>query len=155
MSAVHLVLNRDPLHFIERDLIARSVIELRRPRRFVRRDHGSIFKRAAVLQIRRYPGRPKRVAARGGGEPGRECPTFHHPEDVRTRHWILRDLPPGIDAPEERRLLVVTDARSIEIRVEVCFGVVMAGDLVPLAALFVEPHPTSACRSRNSHRRAC
>jgi hypothetical protein len=63
-----LVSNHNQFHLIERDLIARAVIELRRPRRFVRGDRLGILDRAAIFEIRGDPVRPEGVAARGGGE---------------------------------------------------------------------------------------
>jgi hypothetical protein len=52
-----LILNHNPLHLIERDLIARAVIELRGPRRFVRGDHCGVFEGPSLLKICRNPGR--------------------------------------------------------------------------------------------------
>ena len=75
------------------------------------------------------------------GSPARVRPALHHPEHVRARHRIRRDLPPLVHAPEERRLLFVPDAGRIEIRIEIRFGIVVAGDFVPLAAFFMQPNP--------------
>jgi hypothetical protein len=42
------VLDPDPLHFIERDFVARAVVQLRRPRRFVRGDELRVLYRPPV-----------------------------------------------------------------------------------------------------------
>jgi hypothetical protein len=60
--------DRNPLNLIQRDLVARAVVELRCPRGFVRGDPRRIFKRAAVFEICRDASRAERVAAGGGGE---------------------------------------------------------------------------------------
>jgi hypothetical protein len=44
-------LNRDPLHLVERDLVARAVIELGRARTFVRGHGLGVLQRAAGFQI--------------------------------------------------------------------------------------------------------
>ena len=62
--------NHNPLHLIQRDLVARAIVELRRPGRFVRGDRLGVLDRAAVFEIRRDPSCPERVAAGGGGESG-------------------------------------------------------------------------------------
>jgi hypothetical protein len=54
--------------FIERDLIARAVPELRRARGFMRRDSLSILNCPSVLQVRGDPDRAERVAAGRGKE---------------------------------------------------------------------------------------
>ena len=55
---------------IERDLIVASVIELCRARAFVRRHLLGVFQQPAVEQIDGDPGRPERVAAKLGDDPG-------------------------------------------------------------------------------------
>ncbi len=94
--------NRDPLHFIERDLITGPIIELRRARRFMRGNQLGIFHRAAGLKIGRDAGRPERVATGGGGESGRLRVPLHHPQDVGTRHGVCRDLPVPVHASSGR-----------------------------------------------------
>src|SRR5579872_670580 len=51
----YIPLNPNPLHLIKRDLVARAVIELRRPRRLVPSDELRVFDRPAILQVRRNP----------------------------------------------------------------------------------------------------
>jgi hypothetical protein len=59
-------LNRDPLHLIERDLVARAVIELRGAWAFVRRRDLSILQSAAGFKI----GGDARGAERMAADPG-------------------------------------------------------------------------------------
>jgi hypothetical protein len=61
--------NRNPLHLIERDLIAGAVVELGGARTFVRRHGLGVFERASGFQI--------------GGDSG--CP-----EGVASRRWTMR-----------------------------------------------------------------
>jgi hypothetical protein len=56
-------LDRDPLNFVERNLVLSPVIELGRPRRFVVSDLLSHFQFSAVLQIRRNAGRAEGMIA--------------------------------------------------------------------------------------------
>jgi Trypsin-like peptidase domain len=60
----------NPLDLVERDLVARSVIKLRRARRLMRGNRLGIFNRTAILQICGDPGCTKCVAASRGGESG-------------------------------------------------------------------------------------
>src|SRR4051794_38459523 len=70
--------NHDPLHFIERDLVSRSVVELSCARRLVRRDGLRILDCAAVFQVRRDACCPKSMAASGIGEAGSSRAPLHH-----------------------------------------------------------------------------
>ena len=53
----------DPLNFLKRDVVRRSVIELRSPRRLVSSNVRGGFQCPAVLQVDRDPGRPEAVIA--------------------------------------------------------------------------------------------
>ena len=67
--------DRNPLDFIECDLVAGPVVELGRARAFVRRHGLGVFKGAAVLKVGRYPRGPESVAAdflRDAGRLGRQ-----------------------------------------------------------------------------------
>ena len=59
-------LNRDPLHLVERDFVARSVVELGGARTFVRRHGLSVLQRASRFQIGRYPRGAEGMAADPG-----------------------------------------------------------------------------------------
>ena len=56
-------LNQNPLHFIERDLVAGAVVQLRRSWRFVGRDGLGILDGAAVLEVSGDARGPECVAA--------------------------------------------------------------------------------------------
>lgn len=56
-------LNHNPLDFVQGNLIARAIVQLRGTRRFVRRDRLRVFNRPAVLQVSRDAGCPEGVAA--------------------------------------------------------------------------------------------
>ena len=58
-----MVLDRDPLDLVERNLILSAVIKLGGPRRFVVGDLLGHFQLAAVLQIRRDAGRAEGMIA--------------------------------------------------------------------------------------------
>lgn len=109
----------------------------------MRSDRLRVLDRPTVFQIRRNASSAEGVAARRGGESGFECPTLDHPEDVRARHRVRRDLAVLIDAPEERALRFVRDAGRLQIRIEVCLRIVVRGYLVALAAFLVQPDPPS------------
>lgn len=55
--------NLDSFDFVESDLVARTVVELGRPRRLVGGDGLGILDGASIFQICRDPGCSKRVAA--------------------------------------------------------------------------------------------
>ena len=46
-----------------------------------------------------------------------------------------------IDAPKERRFLFVPDAGRVEIRIEICFSVVVSRHFMPFAAFLVKSNP--------------
>jgi hypothetical protein len=96
-------LNRNPLDFIQRDVVARPVVELRRTRRFVRRNRLGVLDRPAVLQVRRDAGRAERVAAGGGGESGFENMANAAPGGRRPRRSLTLGGP--IAVSNIRRLL--------------------------------------------------
>ena len=56
-------LHPDPLHLVEAEFLAPPVVELRRARAGVVRHLRRLLQRAAVLQIRRDPGRAEAVIA--------------------------------------------------------------------------------------------
>jgi hypothetical protein len=70
-------------------LIARAVIELGRPRRFVCGNLLSMLERAAILQIGCNAGRAEGMAAGGVGEAGLLRPTLDHPQHVIGIHPVL------------------------------------------------------------------
>jgi hypothetical protein len=57
------LLNRNPLDLVERNLVARAIIELRRARAGMIGHRLGVFERAAIGEIIREAGRAERVAA--------------------------------------------------------------------------------------------
>ena len=95
------LLDNDPLHFIQRNGIARSVVEFRRPRRLVGGDRLGVLDRASVLKVRRDPGRPEGVAAEGGREARVPRPARDHLEDFRPLDAVVREpAGPALCRPE-------------------------------------------------------
>ena len=135
-------LDHDSLHFIERNLVAGAVVELRRPRRFVGGNSLGVLDGAAVLEVGGDARGPERVAARRRGKGGGRGATLDHPEDVNAASSAVSVKARRLSsAPEQRPGLLVADAGSVEIGIKIRFGVVMGGHLVALAALLVQPHP--------------
>jgi len=64
---------------MEADLIAPTIVELRRSRRRVVCHRRCLFERAAVLEVRGDPGRAEAVIAELGADPGRS----RSPADLR------------------------------------------------------------------------
>ena len=64
-NRVRTVLNRDPLHFVQRDVIAGTVVELGCARGFVSGDGLGVLDGAAVFQVGGDAGGPEGVTARG------------------------------------------------------------------------------------------
>ena len=87
---------RNPLHFVERDLIA-----VRSYSFVVRGDScaaiACAFRRPAVLQVGGDARRPERVAEVEEGESAMLRPALSPSEDIRARHRVRGDLPPGIE----------------------------------------------------------
>jgi len=127
--------------FIERKLLSRSVIELSGPGRFVVRDGLGVLERPAILQIRRDTGSPEGVATGGIGEGGGLRPPLDHLEDVKPRHGLVRELVPLVHTAEETPLVVADNARRLDVGVQVAHKTRMAGYLMTLAALLMEPEP--------------
>jgi hypothetical protein len=79
---LHEALNRNPLDFIEGDLIIGAVVQLRSARRLVGSDGLGVFYRTAVFQIGGDAGRPKCVAAGRIGEAGGGGAALYHPQCI-------------------------------------------------------------------------
>ena len=138
------VSDKNPLHLIERDLVVRPIVEFRGARRFVCRNLLRLFNRPAIGKISRDPRRPKRVTARGRRESRRLGPAFHHAKDVRSRDREFRDLAASsTKRAEEGSAGFQSDARRLQIRIDVVFSVVVSGHFVVFAAFFVESNPAA------------
>src|SRR5215467_3775979 len=74
--------NIDLHDLIERDAVLASILELRRPRRGVRRHLARLLERASVLEVGRDARAAEGVVADFGGDAGRLGPTAHHSPSV-------------------------------------------------------------------------
>jgi hypothetical protein len=118
-SIAQRCLDRDSLDFVERNLILSAVIELGCPRRFVVSDLLSNFEFAAVLQIRRDPGRAEGMIANPRFDAGR----FRAPADdavsVLLEEGIAGQLASlAAGAAEEIAVDVIGDAGGFDILVQ-------------------------------------
>src|ERR1700736_6367002 len=130
--------DRDSLDFIERDFIIAAVIELGCPRRFVVSDLLRYFQLAAVLQIRRDPGRAESMIADACLHAGR----FRTPADdavgVLLEEGIgckLASLAAG--SAEEIAVDVIGDAGRFDIIVQTLIEAMMTGNVVLFPAFVV------------------
>ena len=77
----HPASNTDPLHLIEAEFLAPTVVELRRARAGMVRHLRRLLQRPAVLQIRGDPGRAENVIAELGRDAGRRrAPAAAYPQ---------------------------------------------------------------------------
>jgi len=134
--------NRDPVDFVERNLIAGPVIELGRARTFVRRHRLCIFERAAVVEIGRNPRGAKRMAAHFVADAGVFGAAADHTPDIDPVHRRFRQLTavPARRA-EKGRPLCLEDPRRQKIGVEIGLQIMMRRHLVQLAAFLAQAHP--------------
>ena len=108
--------NPDSLNFIECNLIARSVIQLRRARTLVRRHRLGIFERAACFEVGRYPGRSERMAPDPDSRAEIGSAALDHAPGVDTVHRLEGELAGTAGGrAEERALAGVADARRLHI----------------------------------------
>ena len=137
-------LDHDALDLVDGDRVRRPVVELRRLRGGVPGDPLRVFERPPVRQIRRDPRRPERVAAGRGREIRRRRPPLDHRQDETPRERPARQPPPRrVDALEERRRRRVEPGPR-EVVVERLGRPMVGRDVVPRAALLVEPEPPLA-----------
>src|ERR1019366_6129515 len=97
----------------------------------------------AVFKIRSDARSPEGVTAGRRGEAGRKRSPFYHAQHVGARHRIEGYFFVSIYTAEEGTFLFISDAGGIEICVDVCFGIMMRGHFVPLAALLMQSNPVA------------
>ena len=138
-------LNRDPLDFIQSNLVLPTVVELRRARRLVVGDVLRGFERALVLQVGGNTGRPERMVSDPGLDAGAARPPLDHAVGVL--------LPQGLAGErarlahrrlEQRRARISRDAGGGDVFVEVLLQTVVTRNLMLLAAFLVQAHPAAA-----------
>ena len=135
--------NNNPLDFIQRDFIARSVVKFCRSRRLVRGDGLRFLDRSAILQVSRDSGGPESVAACADGKPDAACPPFDHAKHVVGVHSALRDDPArlAVECSEQGRVAIASDCRRVKIRVEICLGIMVRRNLVMLSTFLMKSQP--------------
>jgi hypothetical protein len=142
-------LHPNPLHHVQADVVATSVIKLRRC--VVCHGRG-VLERAAVLEIRGDARRAERVVVDPGADPRRERPAPHHRIGVGLRQRRVAELTRCRAGSRERA------ARLARPRSQSRRGTLQAcGDRasrVP-CRLFRADVPTSAAARRRRPRRAC
>ena len=147
--------DRDPLDLVQRDLIAAPVVEPGRAGRLV---VGHLLR---DLQLPPFAGigdagGAESVAAdsradagrvlRGAGSCDRRPPATSGGPTAR---------PVGRLAERKRRAVRAVDAGAVDVVVQLLLQVVVAGHVVQLAALLVQPHPAGAGPARTRPPRAC
>ena len=115
-NVLESVLNRNPLHLIERDLIAPPIVKPRGARGFVCGHSLCNLKLAAVSQVRGNASGPKRVASDQGLDAGTRGASPDHEVHLR-----LGDLPfgellrPAPGRPEEGSAFLFGDAGGLQV----------------------------------------
>ena len=135
-------LNRNPVDLVERDLVARAVIELGGARAFVRRHGLSVLQRASRLQIGRYPRSAERVTADPDGHAELGGAALDHPVCVDAVHRRGGERASAADGgAEEGALARVAEAGGLDVFIEEGFELVMRRHLVALAAFLMQTDP--------------
>src|ERR1022692_117879 len=145
-SSAHWVrLNHDPLHLIERDLIAAAVVKPRGARGFVRGHLLRHFQLAAVFEVRGNSGCAERVAPDQGFYSRTTGAAPDHEVDLRLRDASFGEqLRLALRGTEQGSAFLAGDARGLDVRRHILFEVVVRRHLVALAALLMQPHPPAA-----------
>src|SRR5208337_4699126 len=134
--------NRDSLNLIECNLIARSVIQLRRARTLVRRHRLGIFERAACFEVGRYPGRSERMAPDPDSRAEIGSAALDHAPCVDTVHRLVGQRAGATGGgAEQGSLAVVADDGGLNVGIKVGFEIVMRRHFMALAAFLVQPDP--------------
>src|ERR1700738_3200602 len=131
------LLDRDSLDLVERNLVLSAVIKLGCSRRFMVSDLLRDFEFAAVLQIRRNPGRAESMIA----NPCFDASRFRAPADdavgVLLEEGIVCNLTGlAAGAAEEIAVDVLGDAGRFDIIVQTLIETMMTGNVVLLTAFF-------------------
>src|SRR5437868_507903 len=110
----------------------------------VRHSRG-FLQRAAIIEIRSYPGRAEAVIAELGLNPSRHSAPADHRIGVRLRQYGPTQLARApADRAKQRALRIVAQPRAVEIGDQVFVEFVVARHGVALAALLAQPHPQTA-----------
>ena len=140
-------LNHDPFDLIEADLVSGAVVELGRARRLVGGDGLGVLDTAAVEQVGGDAGGPEGVAVGRNAQFGPSHPSLDHAEDIHAAHAVPAEASVLPHRAPQRGTLFIADPSHLEVGIQILLGIVGGGDLVGLAALFVEAQPPALpCR---------
>ena len=96
---------------------------------------------AAVEQVGGDARGPEGVAVGGDAEFGLAHPPLDHAEDIHAAHAVLAEVSVPPHRAPQRGSLLISNPSHLEVGIEIGLGVVVGGDLVELAPLFVETQP--------------
>ena len=134
-------LDLDLLNLIKAHFVIAPVIETCRSRRLVAGELLRELERSIIHQIVRDARRPKCVTANQVRYPRILSATLHHPDRIVPIHCMIRQLArSSLRRTEEGTFLVLTNARRLNILMQVIDQVVVRENLMVLSALFVETH---------------
>lgn len=105
----------DAFHFIERDFVIGTVVELCRARRFMGGDSLSLFYGSAVLQVGGDPGCPKCMAADFVGEACPDGSPLDHPKRVIPGHPFLCQLDSGTSFQPRRNIRIAMSLANFDV----------------------------------------
>ena len=135
----------DPLDFIQRHVVRPPIIELGGTGAGVVRHCGRFFQRAAVLEVSGNPGRPKRVIADQGGDASGLRSAADHGVGVGLGQGRASELiGAAANCREQRRFRLGRQASLVQVGVQPGLEVMVAGHVVPLAALLPQADPKAA-----------
>src|SRR4051812_19188346 len=126
----------DALDLSEGEAVVAAVVELGGAGAGVVGHGGGVLQRAAVLEVGGDAGGAEAVVADRGGDAGGGGAAADHGVGVGLRQGRAGELAgAAADGAEQRPLRVAAQAGAVEVGGEVVIKVVVAGHLVPLAAL--------------------
>ena len=122
-------LDRDPLDFIERDLVAGAIVKLGGARAFMRGHGLRFFQRAAADEIGGDPRRTKCMAPNLYSRTDCRSAALDHGPGISAVHGVFAEASrSGEGGPEQRAFLHFPDARRFDIRIEIGFEIMVCRD---------------------------
>jgi len=136
------MLNRNPFDFIERNLIARAIIELGGARALMRRHHLGVFERPASFEVGGNACCPEGMAADLDLHAEVGGAALDHAPGIHPVHRCGRECAgASYRGAEQGALRLVADAGGAQIFVEEGFEFVVGRHLVALTAFLVQAYP--------------
>src|SRR5688572_19751363 len=135
----------NPFDLIEREAVQPPVVELRRARARMVRHRRRRLEVAAAFEVGGDPGGTQAVIADPGRDAGTLGAAANHRVSLGLAHRLLAQRARvASDAREQEPFRRSTEAGALEVLGEIALQVVVAGHLVILAVLLVQPHPEAA-----------